>query len=178
MGACAQTGGGHGAPGPLRSACHQARVPQTHLGGHGKAGAGGSRAPLIILPRPARLLNPRLCRFCAQSCGCSPEPSTGAGALGRAGQAPWAGLDGWGAFNPISRADLSPTGPQAGPSRQLSSPKVGASSEPTAMLRPGGQEMEPSPTGAEQPGEGLLVMYFCLMDIHYFYLPPYPQLCK
>ena len=50
------------------------------------------------------------------------------------------------------------------------------------MLRPHGQETGPSPTQErspeEQPGEGLLVMYFCLMDIHYFYLPPYPQLWK
>ena len=40
VGACAQTRGGHRAPGPLRSACHQARVLQTHLGGQGKAGIG------------------------------------------------------------------------------------------------------------------------------------------
>ena len=50
------------------------------------------------------------------------------------------------------------------------------------MLRPHGRETGPSPTQEwspeEQPGEGLLVMYFCLMGIHYFYLPPYPQLCK
>lgn len=56
VGACAQTRGGHRAPGPRRPACRQAQVLQTHLGGQGEAGsAGEGSADHIAMASPAPL---------------------------------------------------------------------------------------------------------------------------